>query len=240
MWVETQKLVSLLDLTRLQEADTPQSIEALCSKALTPSGYVAAVCIYPQFVKLAARLLAGTPVKIATVANFPHGTDALDGVLQTIHLAIQEGAHEIDVVLPYQDYLAGKKSAVRQFIHACKTACGQHVLKVILETGALQKPQIIADASQDVLLAGADFIKTSTGKIAMGATLEAAAVMLQTIKILTPQLPHSIGFKAAGGVRTPEQANEYINLASTIMGDEWVQPQHFRLGASSLLHLMWA
>jgi deoxyribose-phosphate aldolase len=235
MLTDAQRIFSLLDLTSLNDTDTAETIAVLCSKAVTSLGHVAAVCVYPQFVKLAAELLAGTPVKIATVANFPHGADSQVAVLQTIQTALADGADEIDVVLPYQEYLAGKKLAACQLIQACKMACGQHLLKVILESGTLKNPQIIAEASHDVLMAGADFLKTSTGKVSTGATLEAATVMLQTIKVLTPQLQRAVGFKVAGGVRTIAQANEYIHLATTIMGTEWVQPEHFRLGASQLV-----
>lgn len=230
------KILSLLDLTSLNDSDTDASIELLCQRAVTPFGHVAAVCVYPQFVRTAARVLAGSPVKIATVANFPQGTDLLETVVASIQQSIEHGAQEIDVVFPYSDYLSKKVEPVRQFIQTCKETCGNNILlKVILETGALQDSQIIADASRDVLLAGADFLKTSTGKIPVGATLPAATVMMMTIKEMTAELNRSLGFKAAGGIRTIEQASQYIALANQIMGPDWVVPQTVRIGASQLL-----
>jgi deoxyribose-phosphate aldolase len=231
----SRQLLSLIDLTSLNETDTVATIVTLCQKALMSQPHVAAVCVYPQFVKEAVTQLAGCPVKVATVANFPHGTDSLETVLRSIEQSIHDGADEIDVVFPYQAYLAGQQTAAQSFVQACKQACGHSVLlKVILETGALQDPQVIADACRDVILAGADFVKTSTGKIAVGATVDAAAIMLQTIKSLSSSVARSVGFKAAGGVRTIEQASDYINLANKIMGSQWATPVTFRIGASQL------
>jgi deoxyribose-phosphate aldolase len=230
------QILALIDLTSLGEEDTPGDITTLCNKAQIGSKHVAAVCIYPKFVKLAVELLAGTPVKIATVANFPQGKDALPIVLASIKQSIQNGAHEIDVVFPYQDYLAGQSYAAQDFIGQCKLQCGKNILlKVILETGALLDPQIITDVSRDVIVAGADFIKTSTGKIQVGATLEAAACMLKVIKEMTPKEKRPLGFKASGGVRDIATAEQYLNLAKEIMGAGWISPTTFRFGASQLL-----
>lgn len=226
-----KKIYSLIDLTSLNETDNTNTIDVLCSKAQGPLGQVAAVCIYPQFVEQAAKTLSHSAVKIATVVNFPHGMDSLKNVLKQIDSSIQNGAHEIDVVFPYTQYLAGNKRIACEFIEACKKACGETILlKVILETGAIPHLALITDMSRDVLSAGADFLKTSTGKIPVGATLEAAAVMLFAIK----EEP-SRGFKAAGGIRTFAQAMQYIFLAEQIMMPEWVTPRHFRLGASQLV-----
>lgn len=231
-----RKILTLLDLTSLNDSDTEITIADLCKKAVTPYGHVAAVCIYPQFVAQAKNLLRETKVKIATVANFPAGTDSEKDVISSIQKSIQSGANEMDVVFPYQDYLAGKVDEARQFIKACKTACGEDViLKVILETGAFKNTDRIADASRDVWLAGADFLKTSTGKISVGATLPAATAMIMTIKQMSSQIKHPIGFKVAGGVRTIEQASQYIDLATETMGPNWVNPQTFRIGASQLM-----
>jgi deoxyribose-phosphate aldolase len=230
------QILGLIDLTSLNETDTVESIQALCRKAITPVGSVAAVCVYPQFIRLAATELAGTAVKLAAVANFPHGSDALLAVLASIQQSLDDGANEIDVVLPYQHYLAGEYAAVNHFIQQCKRQCGDTVLlKVILETGILSNPQIIASASRDVLVAGADFIKTSTGKILQGASLPAATAMLEAIKAAQPALTRQLGLKISGGVRTLAQANDYIHLADQIMGQGWVSPQTFRFGASQLL-----
>lgn len=234
-----KQILALIDLTSLGETDTPAIITALCNKAVTAKGYVAAVCVYPQFIQQAAIQLSGSLVKIAAVANFPHGQDSLPIVLASIKQSIQNGAHEIDVVFPYENYLAGKQSEAKDFIQQCKFQCGKNVLlKVILETGALKEPDIIASASRDAIEAGADFIKTATGKIKIGATLEAAEVMLQVIKEMQPKVDRPLGFKASGGVRDLATAVGYLNLASKIMGANWVSPNTFRFGASQLLDVI--
>jgi len=234
-----QRLYSLIDLTSLNEDDTEASIVALCQKAQSALGHVAAVCVYPAFVSLAATNFARTNVKIATVANFPAGDASLEDVLIEINDCLLDGASEVDVVFPYARYLAGEQHYAHHFVQACKAACGdQALLKVILETGALIDPAIIADASYTALAAGADFIKTSTGKIAEGASLEAAAVMLMVIKHTEPQVKHSLGFKAAGGIRTLQQAAQYVALADQIMGRHWVTPATFRIGASQLVEVL--
>lgn len=231
-----RRIYSLLDLTSLNDNDTESSISFLCEKAQTSLGHVAAVCIYPQFVPLAAANFAGTSVKVATVVNFPGGTESLENVLAEMNQSLQAGAQEIDVVFPYERYLAGETQYTHQFVSICKAACGDGVkLKVILETGALNDLAIIADASYEVLAAGADFIKTSTGKISEGATLEAATTMLMVLKHIESQAKHHFGFKAAGGIRTIQQAAQYIELADRIMGREWVTPDTFRIGASKLV-----
>jgi deoxyribose-phosphate aldolase len=229
------KIFSLLDLTTLNDTDTPAIIATLCGKATALNVPVAAVCVYPQFVAQVSQLLSGTAVRIATVANFPRGDSSLTEVTTQIREAIAAGAHEIDVVFPYTTYLEGDKLGAQDFIRHCKTACGANVvLKVILETGAFNDLQILAEACQDVMLAGADFLKTSTGKFAIGATLEAAAVMLLTIKEITPNLNRRVGFKAAGGVKTIATASQYIALAQHILGEHHVTANTFRLGASQL------
>jgi len=225
-------MLELIDLTSLNDTDNAEVIAALCQKAVSTNGHVAAVCIYPPFVSQAKKLLVNESVRIATVANFPQGTDLLETVLTSIHQVIANGADEIDVVFPYQDYLRGEKEKAYDFIRACKAACGEKILlKVILETGALLDSAVIAEASYHVCHAGADFLKTSTGKISIGATLEAARTILMTIK----KIPRSIGFKVSGGVRTVEQAEQYVKLAEDILGPEWVTPKHFRIGASQLI-----
>jgi deoxyribose-phosphate aldolase len=245
-------LLSLIDLTSLNESDTVESITALCQKAVTPLGHVAAVCVYPAFVPLAAMLLSNpsqinalqnassienTPVvKIATVANFPTGNELLEKVLDDIQQSQDAGAEEIDVVFPYQIYLAGKKNNAIRFIKECKKSCNSNVLlKVILETGVFPDAETITQASRDVLLAGADFIKTSTGKIAVGATPLAVTAMLTAIKDLSAELKRPLGLKISGGVRTVEQAIQYYSLAESRMGPNWLSPCTFRIGASQLV-----
>lgn len=228
-----KRVLSLIDLTSLNENDTEDTIKKLCQQASTKAGTVAAVCIYNRFVPLAKSLLQKTDVKVATVCNFPGGNMPLDFVIKEIARAIAAGADEIDVVMPYHAYLAGKKPEVKNFITTCKKNCGNLTLKVILETGALQDENIITAASEDAILAGADFIKTSTGKIATGATLEAAQAMLRVIARLKPE--YMAGFKASGGVRTLAQAAAYLQLADAILGPQWATAQTFRFGASALL-----
>lgn len=234
-----QKIMSLIDLTSLNESDTDEDIAALFEKAHNVLGHVAAICVYPSFVSLAATQFAGSPIKVATVVNFPNGDHSLEVVLAEINRALQSGAQEIDVVFPYQRYLAGERQYVKTFVETCKAACGHAViLKVILETGALSDLAIIADASYDVLAAGADFIKTSTGKMAEGATLEAVATMLLVIKHINTQLKHPVGLKVSGGVRTIEQAAQYLKLTESILGSPWLNPDRLRLGASKLVDVL--
>ncbi|HVV69720.1 MAG TPA: deoxyribose-phosphate aldolase [Gammaproteobacteria bacterium] len=228
-----EKIMALLDLTSLNGTDTEATIIQLCQKAVNPKGSVAAVCVYPRFVKLAQQqlMLLDPRIHIATVSNFPAGTQSLSDTLDEINTAIADGADEIDVVMPYQTFLQGNKKYVRDFIASCKSNCDQKTLKVILETGVLATPELITEASHLAIDAGADFIKTSTGKTTIGATLEAAEAMLRAIRTSE----YEVGFKAAGGVRTVEQAQSYIDSAIQIMGSEWISPQTFRIGASQLV-----
>jgi len=229
------KIISLMDLTSLDQNDTADKIRTLCEHGVTPYGAVAAVCVYPEFVETASSTLAGTKVSVATVANFPYGNDELPEVINSINQAIEQGADEIDVVIPVQQYLQGDRTSTQNLIKACKEACQGTLLKIILETGVLQKPELIAMASRDALEAGADFLKTSTGKVSIGATLEAAEVMLREIQQHFQLTGKLVGFKASGGVKTVEQACEYLELAKHIMGPEYLTAKHFRFGASSLL-----
>lgn len=226
-----KKVLSLIDLTSLNNDDTPEIIDCLCKKAVNSFGHVAAVCVYPKFVAQAKKLLNNSPVKIATVTNFPTGGQPLEDVLAQTKTALMDGADEIDMVIPYQAYLAGEQQVVKNYITASKKVCGTKALKVILETGALADSRVIAEVSRIAILAGADFLKTSTGKISIGATLEAAQVMLEAIK----ESGKPVGFKASGGVKTVKQAADYLYLAEEIMGEKWVSSNTMRFGASSLL-----
>lgn len=232
----SERIYSLIDLTSLNEADTEEHIAQLLTKAESALGHIAAVCIYPRFLRLAVVELNGKPVKVATVANFPDGDASLETVLIEIGAALVDGAQEIDVVFPYHRYLAGERQYAHTFVATCKAACGdQAKLKVILETGALADTTIIADASYDVLAAGADFIKSSTGKIAQGATPEAVATMLLVAKHIYPQVKRRVGVKVSGGVKTLEQAARYVELADAILGKDKVTPDTFRIGTSRLV-----
>jgi deoxyribose-phosphate aldolase len=226
--------LSYLDLTRLEETDTAETITALCQKAVTPYGKVAAVCVYPRFVKQVTALLKEKNIKCATVLNFPQGSAAQTVVLEELRHSMEAGAEELDVVFPYQAYVAGQESTALALIQACKTAAANAaLLKVIIETGALQDLALIAKVTEAVILAGADFVKTSTGKMIPGATLEASRVILATIKKVSVRLGRPVGFKAAGGIREPQQAAQYLALAKEILGASAVSPQNFRIGTST-------
>lgn len=228
-------LISMVDLTSLNDNDDETAIRHLCGQAHNNFQPVAAICVYPQFVMLAKEILKFAPIDIATVANFPSGDDNFSAVLADIDRSIEMGATEIDVVFPYQRYLHGMQTEALDFIRHCKQACGKKArLKVILETGKLANLQTIATVSYQVILAGANFIKTSTGKIPQGASLEAACAMLMAIQTAKTEGVHA-GLKISGGVRTSVAASQYYHLAQTVMGDAWPTRETFRIGASSLL-----
>lgn len=232
----TQKILGLMDLTRLVENDTESGMATFLESTKPPFGHVAAVCVYPEFIRLATAEFISTPVKVASVINFPKGDNTLEEVLVEINQALEAGAQEVDIVFPYHRYLAGERQYAQTFVSSCKAACGESLLlKVILETGVLKDPSIIADAAFDVLAAGADFVKTSTGKSDMGATLESVATLLLVVKHMLPQLKRPIGVKVSGGVKTLEQAAQYLQLADNIMGLAWAKPETFRIGASQLM-----
>jgi deoxyribose-phosphate aldolase len=226
-----RRALPLVDLTDLTDDCSEAAIEALCGKAVTSYGPVAAVCIYPRFVRQAKARLAGTGVKVATVVNFPHGGEETPAVERETAAALAAGADEIDLVMPYHAYLGGRHEVAETQIIAIKRLCGAATLKVILETGRLMLPDIIRGTSDMALAAGADFIKTSTGKVEVNATPQAARIMLAAIR--TSGRP--AGFKAAGGVRTTADAGVYLELADDVMGPDWVSPATFRFGASGLL-----
>lgn len=224
-----------MDLTSLQNSDTPAQITALCDKAASECGSPAAVCVYPELAATARQhldLLHLQQVQVATVVNFPFGEDSVGCVVAATERALAVGASEIDVVMPYQRFQAGDVEHCRQLLSAVRTATADRaVLKVIIESGELASATAIRAASNLAIEIGADFIKTSTGKVAVNATLEAAEIMLTTIR----ESGRDIGFKAAGGIRTVAEAEDYFKLARALMGDDWITPQRFRIGASSLL-----
>ena len=227
------RALALLDLTSLNDDDTEAVVEDLCARAQTAFGPVAAVCIWPRFVARAAGLLQGTGIKVAAVANFPAGGNDMALALQDTQQIVSDGGDEVDLVMPYAQWLAGDRDLAKEMIVSCKRACGDKArLKVILETGRLGDRQHIYDASRDAIEAGADMIKTSTGKIAVSATLKAAEAMLIAIH----ESGRDVGFKAAGGIRDTAAAGEYLALADRIMGPDWVDPWHFRFGASGILN----
>lgn len=233
-----QRALQLMDLTTLNDDDTDEKVIALCRQAKSPAGNTAAICIYPRFIPVARKALReqGTPeIRIATVTNFPHGNDDLAIALAETRAAIAYGADEVDVVFPYRALMAGNRQIGFDLVKACKDACDEAgvLLKVIIESGELKDPQLIRTASEIAIDAGADFIKTSTGKVPVNATPETAAIMLSVIRDKGVQ--QQVGFKPAGGVRSAEDAAHYLQLADDILGAGWADARHFRFGASSLL-----
>ncbi|SGZ08461.1 Deoxyribose-phosphate aldolase [Moritella viscosa] len=230
------KALSLIDLTTLNDSDTDKIVIALCHDAKTVVGNTAAICIYPRFIPIAKKTLReqGTPeIKIATVTNFPHGNDDIAIAVAETKAAVAYGADEVDVVFPYRALIAGNEQLGFELVKECKEACGQILLKVIIETGELKEAHLIKRASEICIEAGADFIKTSTGKVPVNATPEAAEIMLNVIKDMG--VAQRVGFKPAGGVRTAEDAKLFLDMAADILGEEWIDTDHYRFGASSLL-----
>ena len=227
-----RRALALLDLTDLSDTCQPRDIDALCARALGPHGRPAAICIWPQFVRHARDVLGGTGVRVATVVNFPTGDTDSARAGHEARAALRDGADEIDLVMPWRAFLGGDRDGPREMIgHVADITGAEKVLKVILETGGLDAPERIAAASRLAIDAGASFIKTSTGKIAVSATLDAARIMLEAIRATGGRT----GFKAAGGVRTLGDAKAYLALADTILGAGWATPATFRFGASGLL-----
>ncbi len=232
-------ILSVMDLTTLDGTDHPAKIRSLCSKALSLGEqglpFPAAVCIYPPFIAGAKKALEGSPIRVATTAAaFPSGQMALRVKLEEIRYAAGEGADEIDVVISRGTFLAGDSDTVFGELEAMRELCRGITLKVILETGELHDPEIIARAAETAIRAGADFIKTSTGKVTPAATPEAVWVMLQVIRDHFRTTGNRIGIKPAGGIAEPVQALAYYHLVSDVLGQEWLTPSLFRLGASRL------
>ena len=228
---EALAALGCMDLTSLGDADTAADIEALCAKAEGPAGKVAAVCVWPRFAAL-AKAKAPEGVKVAAVANFPTGEGSLEEALADIAMIVGAGADEVDLVFPYKAFLAGKSVEAAAFVRACKAACGAAALKVILESGAYPDAESVRAAAAICLDAGAEFVKTSTGKIAVGATPEAAKAILGEI---ASRPGCEAGFKASGGVRSVDDAATYLGLVRGILGSDAAGPGRFRIGASGLL-----
>lgn len=235
--------IACMDLTTLEGKDTPGRVLQLCRKAVTPDvsdpsvPSVAAVCIYPNLVAPAARALRDSNVRVASVATaFPSGLAPLDVKLQEAREAVQAGAHEIDMVIDRGAFLAGRYAEVANEIAAVKEASRPALLKVILETGELVTYDNVRRASWLAMEAGADFIKTSTGKINPAATLPVALTMLEAARDFENRTGRAVGVKVAGGVRTAKQALQYLVLVKETRGDAYLDAQFFRIGASSLLN----
>lgn len=227
-----RQALACLDLTSLNEADSAADIAALCRRAQTEFGPVAAVCVWPRFVAQARALLPGT-IKVAAVANFPDGAPDLARALADVEAIAAAGGDEVDVVLPYRVLMAGQAAEVAEFLAEVRHASRPLTLKVIIESGELRTGELIAEATRLALMAGADFVKTSTGKSPLSATPQAASVMLGEIAI--SGLPHA-GFKASGGIRTVAEAQVYLQLVADKLGAAALTPQRLRFGASGLLN----
>lgn len=234
-------ILGCIDLTTLEGSDTDEKVTKLCETAVSfrddvrqiPS--TASVCVYPRFVALAKRKLAGTGVKVASVAGaFPSGQLPIHLKVAEVEYAVSQGADEIDMVISRGSLLEGKYQEVYNEIRAIRNACPNQKLKVILETGELQTPQNIYRASQLAIYAGADFLKTSTGKIAVNATPEAFWVMMFAIRLHYQNTGQKVGIKVAGGVSELQQAYTYLNIWRKNMGKDWLNPDLFRVGTSRL------
>ena len=235
--------IRCMDLTTLEGTDTTGKIVAMCAKAVRPDPIdatipsVAAVCLYPQLVPVAAAQLAGTGVHVASVAGaFPAGLGPLDARLREIAEVVELGADEVDIVLNRSLFLGGRYAQAYEEIVAAREASGGAHLKVILETGELGSYDRVRQASVLAMAAGADFIKTSTGKIGTGATLPSALCMMEAARDFHRQTGVEVGVKVAGGVRTSKNAIQYLTLLYETLGQNWMTPDRFRIGASTLLN----
>lgn len=224
--------LACLDLTSLNDDDTEAQIDALCERAADPIGAPAALCVWPR---LAAHAAAHAPagVRIAAVANFPDGAADAERAARDTTQCVQAGAHEVDVVLPWRALLAGDEAAAARVLRAARRACEGRVLKVILETGELKDPAAITRAARLALAEGADFLKTSTGKVPVNATPHAATLLLEAIAADAAARTR-VGFKAAGGIRSVGDAELYLALAERHLGAAALAPVRFRFGASGL------
>jgi deoxyribose-phosphate aldolase len=236
-------VVNMMDLTTLEGKDTPGKVRQMCKKALLPLekdptiGPCAAVCVYPNLVPVAKQALAGSTVKVASVAtSFPSGQSPLSVKLDDTRRAVELGADEIDMVIDRGAMLAGDYGKVFDEIAQTKDACGSAHLKVILETGELGSYDVVRKASEIAIAAGGDFIKTSTGKIQPAATPAVTLVMLEAIRDHYYATGRKIGMKPAGGIRTAKQSLHYLVMVKETLGDAWLTPNLFRFGASVLLN----
>lgn len=236
-----KQILSFIDLTTLSGGDTSKKITDLCNKAFSYENKiagisnVAAVCVYPIFASLVSNILKSVDVKVACVAGaFPSGQSPLPLRVNEVTDAVANGAREIDMVISRGKLIEGNSSFVFEEVNAIKQSCGDANLKVILETGELKTVELIRQASEISILAGADFIKTSTGKVKPAATPEAFLIMLDTIKEYYEKTGKMIGIKPAGGIAEPDEAIAYYLLVSGVLGNKWLSNKYFRIGASQL------
>src|SRR4051794_34340978 len=235
--------VRMMDLTTLEGSDTPGKVAALCSKAIRPDPVdpsipsVAAVCVYPNLVPTAKLRLEGSGVKVASVATyFPSGQAPLDVKVTEVREVVAAGADEVDMVIDRGAFLSGRYAKVYDEIVKVKEACGAAHLKVILETGELGTYDNVRRATLLAIAGGADFVKTSTGKISPAATLPVALCMLEAVRDVHHETGRKVGFKAAGGIRKAKEAIQHLVLVHETLGPDWLTPDLYRLGASSLLN----
>ena len=235
--------ISMVDLTTLEGSDTPGKVRALAAKAQRPDPSdlscpsVAAVCVYPDMVADVVAAVRGSGVHVASVATaFPSGRSSLDIKLADTANAVAAGADEIDMVIDRGAFLAGDYDTVFEQIEAVKKACGTAHLKVIFETGELATYDNVRRASWLAMMAGADFIKTSTGKVQPAATLPVTLVMLEAVRDYRRETGRQVGVKPAGGIRTSKDAIKYLVMVNEVCGDDWLSPDWFRFGASTLLN----
>ena len=227
-----ERALPMIDLTDLSENCNHEAIEVLCARAQTEFGPVGAICIWPRFVAHAHKLLARSGIPIATVVNFPGGNQSVDMTVVETATAIADGADEIDLVMPYQALKAGQDDEVREMLAAVRDVSSKKaLLKVIIEAGELSEESLIRKASDMAIEAGADFIKTSTGKVPINATPVFAEIMIQAIS----DSGKDVGFKPAGGIKSTEDTSVYLEIADRIMGSQWANSETFRFGASSVL-----
>ena len=233
--------MSMIDLTTLEGKDTPGKVKQLCYKAMHPHDLmpgipkVAAVCVYPTMVPVAVKALKGSGINVASVATaFPSGMSDIKGRLEEIKYVVGEGANEVDMVISRGKFLAGEYQAVYDEIAACKDACGKAHLKVILETGELQTLDNVRLASEIAMQAGGDFIKTSTGKVQPAATQPVVLTMLEAIRDYYEKTGIRIGMKPAGGISNSKVALQYLVMLKETLGKDWLNPDLYRFGASSL------
>ena len=226
-----KRAIACLDLTNLNDDCTEADVMALCERAQTPHGDTAAICIWPQFVAAAKTKLGSSPIRIATVVNFPSGMDDADDVMALTEQAVADGADEIDMVIPYPKLIEGHEQDVSALVARVRQSANGALVKAILETGMLKEPDRITKAASLAIEGGAHFIKTSTGKVTINATLTSARLMLEAIR----DSGEPVGFKPAGGVKSTEDAMAYFSLCDEILGDGWATPRTFRIGASGVL-----
>jgi len=237
-----KQILSFVDLTTLSGDDTKEKVTALCNKALAlqqqygVGAHPAAICVYPPFASLVKKTLAGSGIQTACVAGaFPSGQAPLVAKIAEVKWTAEQGADEIDTVINRGLFLEGRYDEVKAELVAIKKACGNAHLKVILETGELKTKENIRKAAQIAIEAGADFVKTSTGKSSPAATIEAVEVMAEVVKDHFSKTGKKIGIKPAGGISTSDEAEQYVAVIRAILGDEWLTPALFRIGASRLV-----